>query len=61
MDTKTVTGIFGALAGAASLLFGLLRVGLPRQKRVVFLTLAVSFFVYGALEYFGIIHLESWR
>jgi hypothetical protein len=59
MDTKTLTGIFCALAGTASLLFGILRTSLPSQKRWLFVYLGLSFFVYGALEYFGMIHLES--
>jgi hypothetical protein len=61
MDTKTFTGIFCGLAGTASLLFGFLRASLPRRKRWIFAYMALCFFVYGALEYFGVIHLESWH
>jgi hypothetical protein len=61
MDTKTFTGIFCGVAGIASLLFGLLRAGLPRQKRWIFAYMALCFFAFGALEYFGIIRLESLR
>jgi hypothetical protein len=34
---------------------------LPRQKRWVFAYAALCFFIFGALEYFRVIHLESWR
>jgi hypothetical protein len=59
MDIKTSTGIFCAVAGTASVLFGILRPSLPSQKRWPLVYLGLTFFVYGALEYFGMIHLES--
>lgn len=61
MDTKTITGIFCAVAGLAGLFVAVFRTSLPRQKRWIFAYMALCFFVYGALEYFGIIHLESLR
>ena len=59
MDTKAITGLFCALAGSALLLFALFRASLPRQKRWILAYMAVCFYVYGALEYFGVIRLES--
>jgi len=38
-----------------------LRTSLPLQKRWMLAYAAFCFFVFGGLEYFGIIHLESWR
>ena len=61
MDTKTITGIFCAVASLAALLVALLRTSLPRQKRWIVAYMALCFFVYGGLEYFGIIQLESLR
>ena len=59
MDTKTLTVIFAAVVGAVFFVIGLFRVSLPRQKRWILAYTALCFFVYGALEYFGVIHLES--
>lgn len=61
MDTKAIAGICGAVIGIAFLLVGALRTSMPRRRRLIFAYTAVCFFVYGALEYFGIIHLESLR
>ena len=61
MDTKTIVGILGLIAGIAFMLIAFLRSGLPRQKRLIFVYAALCFFVFGALEYFGIIHLEALR
>jgi hypothetical protein len=61
MDTKTITGLFCAVAGSAGLLIALFRTSLPRQKRLIFAYMGVCFFIYGALEFFGVIRLESLR
>ena len=58
MDTKVFMGIFGAVVGSAFVIFALARKSWPRQKRLLFVYLGVCFYVYGALEYFGIIQLE---
>ena len=61
MDTKTIVGIVGLVAGTAFILIALLRTSLPRQKRLMFIYASVCFYAFGALEYFSIIHLESLR
>jgi hypothetical protein len=61
MATRTITGIVGAFAGFAFLLIAVFRTSFPRQKRWVFAYTALCFFVFGELEYFGIVHLESWH
>jgi hypothetical protein len=61
MATRTITGIICAVAGVAFLLVALLGTRLPRQKRWMLAYTAVCFLVFGGLEYFGIIHLETWR
>jgi len=61
MDTRTIVGILGLVAGTALILTALLCSSLPRQKRFMFIYAGVCFYVFGALEYFRIIHLESLR
>ena len=61
MDTKTITGIFCGVCGVASIIIALVANRPSRQKRWIFAYMGVCFFVFGGLEYFGIIHLESWR
>jgi hypothetical protein len=61
MVTRTITGIVCAFAGLAFVLVAVLRTSLPRQKRWMFAYTAFCFFVFGGLEYFGTIRLESWR
>jgi hypothetical protein len=61
MDTKTIVGILGLVAGTAFILIALLRTSLPPQKRLMFIYAGVCFYAFGALEYFSIIHLESLR
>ena len=59
MDTKTLVGALGAIAGTAFILVALFRRNLPRSKRLMLAYAGVCFYAFGALEYFGIIHLES--
>jgi hypothetical protein len=61
MDTKTIVGILGLVVGTALILIALLRTSLPRQKRFMFIYASVCFYALSALEYFSIIHLESFR
>ena len=61
MATQTITGIVCAVTGFAILLLAVIRTSFPRQKRWILAYAAFCFFVFGGLEYFGIIHLESWR
>ena len=55
MDTKTIVGILGLVAGTAFILIALLRTSLPRYKRLMFIYASVCFYAFGALEYFSII------
>ncbi len=59
MDTKIFMGIFAVVVGSAFVILALARKSLPRQRRWIFAYLGVCFFVYGALEFFGVIRLES--
>lgn len=59
MATRTIVGLISVIAALALILTALLRTSLPRQKRWLLAYMAVCFLVYGALEYFGIIRLES--
>jgi hypothetical protein len=61
VDTKTLVGVFGAIAGTAFLIVALFRTSLPRQKRLMLAYAALCFYAFGALEYFGIVRLESLR
>jgi len=61
MDTRTVVGVLGLVAGTTFILIALLRSGLPRQKRFMFVYAGVCFYAFGALEYYRIIQLESLR
>jgi hypothetical protein len=61
MDTKTIVGILGLVAGTVFVLIALLSAGLPRPRRLMFIYTGACFYAVGALEYFSIIHLESLR
>src|ERR1043166_6187204 len=58
MDTKTLNGIVCFIFVLSSLVVVIAVPRLPRQKRLLFAYMALCFFVFGGLEYFGIIHLE---
>jgi hypothetical protein len=58
MDTNVFMGILGAVVGSFFVMFALARKSWPRQKRLIFVYVGVCFYVYGALEFFGIIQLE---
>lgn len=59
MDTGIIMGIFGAVVGTAFVFLGFARKGLPPRKRWMFVYAGICFYVFGALEWFGIIHLAS--
>jgi uncharacterized membrane protein YeaQ/YmgE (transglycosylase-associated protein family) len=59
MRTNVAVGIFGALLGSAFLMLALFRTGSPRQRRLIFAYIGICFYIYGALEFFGVVRLES--
>ena len=52
-------GIFGAVVGSAFVICAFSRKGLSRKRRWIFAYVGICFYVYGALEFFRVIRLES--
>ncbi len=59
MEAPTITAITCAILGSALLVAAALLTYQPRQRRMILAYMGVLFYVYGALEFFGIIHLAS--
>ena len=59
MQTKTATAIIAGVIGSALLVAAFLLKAQPRWRRLVFTYMGALFYIYGALEFFGVIHLET--
>ncbi len=59
MDAPLFTGLVSGFIGTALLVAALLLRGQPAQRRRVLAFFGILFDVYGALEWFKIIHLAT--
>jgi hypothetical protein len=58
MNTASLAALVGCVIGTALLFAALSLARQPRQRRLILAYMGALFYVYAALEFFGIIHLE---
>ncbi len=58
MNSASLAALIGCIIGTALLLAALSLARQPRQRLLILAYMGVLFYVYAALEFFSIIHLE---